>query len=81
MADDLVLVGHIRVQVQPADLGRHRLPGLVGQVDHAHPRPLGREPPRALPPDPAGRPGDDGHLAIETARHGPVAMNTFFTSV
>ena len=63
--DDVVLHGHVGVQVEPADLGRHRLPGLVRQVGHAHPRPLGREPPRALPPDPAGRPRDDGHLAVQ----------------
>ena len=61
----LGLVAHVRVQVQPLDLGRHLLAGLVGQVDHADPRPLGREPPGARPPDPTGRPGNDGHLALE----------------
>jgi hypothetical protein len=64
-AGHLALVGDVGMQVQPPDLGRHLLPGLVDEVDHAHPRPLGREPPRAGPPDPAGRPGDDGHLPLQ----------------
>ena len=59
-------------------LGGGRLALLSGHVRDADPCAFLGEEERRLAPDPAGRAGDDDHLALEPAAH--VATKTFLTS-
>jgi hypothetical protein len=68
---DVALDGHVAVH-EPggcAEFVDERSTGVVLQISDHDPGALRHEPPHGSGSDPAGSPGDDGHLPVESSGH------------